>query len=75
MQHLGVLEAGGLVTYRRRGRERFNYINPVPIQQIFNRWVSRYQGPWLESLVALKDQLEEEAGTPVPRRAGRRNRA
>jgi DNA-binding transcriptional ArsR family regulator len=75
MQHLGVLEAGGLVTHRRRGRERFNSINPVPIQQIFNRWVSRYQGPWLESLVALKDQLEEEAGTPVPRRAGRRNRA
>jgi DNA-binding transcriptional ArsR family regulator len=59
MQHLGVLEEGRLVVHRRKGRQRFNYLNPVPIQQIFDRWVSRYQAPWLESLVALKDQLEQ----------------
>jgi DNA-binding transcriptional ArsR family regulator len=76
MQHLGVLEEGGLVAHRRRGRQRFNYLNPVPIQQIFDRWVSRYQQPWLESLVALKDQLEAEADREAPRpRARRRKRS
>jgi DNA-binding transcriptional ArsR family regulator len=74
MQHLGVLEAGGLVIHRRQGRHRFNYLNPVPIQQIFDRWVSRYQAPWLESLVALKDQLEqpESTGRARPRRSQKR---
>jgi DNA-binding transcriptional ArsR family regulator len=58
MQHLRVLEAGGLAVYRREGRQRRNYLNPVPIQQIFDRWVSRYQQPWLEALVGMKGQLE-----------------
>jgi DNA-binding transcriptional ArsR family regulator len=58
MQHLRVLEAGGLVVHRRQGRQRLNYLNPVPIQQIFDRWVRRYQQPWLEALVGLKAQLE-----------------
>lgn len=71
MQHLRVLEAGGLLGHRRQGRQRFNYLNPVPIQQIYDRWVSRYQEPWLESLVALKGTLEAEAG---PARAGARRR-
>lgn len=60
MQHLRVLEKGDLVVYRRRGRERFNYLNPVPIQQIYHRWVSRYQQPWAEALTSLKHQLESE---------------
>jgi DNA-binding transcriptional ArsR family regulator len=72
MQHLGVLEDGDLVLHRRQGRRRLNYLNPVPIQQIFDRWVSRYQGPWMESLIALKDQLEAEAGAPARPRRGRR---
>jgi DNA-binding transcriptional ArsR family regulator len=61
MQHLRVLELGMLVVHRRQGRQRFNYLNPVPVQQIYDRWVSRYQAPWLETLVALKTQLEETA--------------
>ncbi|HEX9704991.1 MAG TPA: metalloregulator ArsR/SmtB family transcription factor [Gemmatimonadales bacterium] len=61
MQHLGVLVAAGLVMPRRRGRQRFNYLNPVPIQRIYHRWVSRYQEPWVESLVALKHELEGPA--------------
>jgi DNA-binding transcriptional ArsR family regulator len=67
MQHLGVLEAGGLVVYRRSGRKRINYLNAVPIQQIYDRWVRRYQAPWLETLVALKDEVESQ-------RPGRRKR-
>lgn len=58
MQHLGVLEEAGLVIRRKDGRKTINYLNPVPIQQIHDRWVSRYQRPWAESLVDLKAQLE-----------------
>ena len=58
MQHLKALEAGGLVVARRRGRQRFNYLNPVPIQRIYDRWVRRYQQHWAETLVDLKKALE-----------------
>lgn len=61
MQHLGVLEEGRLVTFQRVGRQRFNYLNPVPIQQIYRRWVSEYQAPWAASLTAMKESLESEA--------------
>lgn len=60
MQHLGVLEEGGLVIRRKDGRKTVNYLNPAPIQQIHDRWVSRYQRPWAESLVDLKAQLEAQ---------------
>jgi len=63
MQHLGVLEGAQLVIRRRDGRTTMNYLNPVPIQQIHDRWVSRYQQPWTESLVDLKDQLERDAAS------------
>ena len=58
MQHLRVLEEAELVVPRRDGRERYNYLNPVPIQRIFDRWVSRYMKPWTEALVSLRDELE-----------------
>jgi DNA-binding transcriptional ArsR family regulator len=63
MQHLRVLEKAELVVHRREGRLRLNYLNPVPIQRIYHRWVSRYQEPWAESLVALKGTLERESVT------------
>jgi DNA-binding transcriptional ArsR family regulator len=58
MQHLKVLEEAGLLAVRRSGRRRFNYLNPVPIQQISDRWISRYQRPWAEALVDVKRELE-----------------
>jgi len=61
MQHLGVLETAELVVPRREGRRRYNYLNPVPIQQIHDRWVSRYTRPWTEALVGLRDELESAA--------------
>lgn len=61
MQHLGVLEEGELVIPRREGRERYNYLNPVPIQRVYDRWVVRYLKPWTEALVSLRDELETEA--------------
>lgn len=61
MQHLKVLTEAGLVIPRRQGRERYNYLNPVPIQRIFDRWVVHYTRPWTEALVSLREELETEA--------------
>jgi DNA-binding transcriptional ArsR family regulator len=69
MQHLRVLEEADLVLPRREGRTRLNYLNPVPIQRIYHRWVSRYQEPWAESLVSLKGTLESETHAPARRRS------
>lgn len=59
MQHLKVLEGAGLISVVRDGRLRYNYLNPVPIQQIHDRWVSRYMQPWTEALTSLKHTLEK----------------
>jgi DNA-binding transcriptional ArsR family regulator len=58
MQHLSVLAEVDLVRFRRYGRERHNYLNPVPIQRLHDRWVTRYLQPWTEALVRLRDKLE-----------------
>jgi uncharacterized protein YndB with AHSA1/START domain/DNA-binding transcriptional ArsR family regulator len=60
MKHLRVLEEAGLVTTRRRGREKLHFLNPVPIRLIHDRWVSKYAEPWATSLTGLKRLLEEE---------------
>jgi len=58
MKHLRVLENAGLVTTRKVGREKLHYLNPVPIQEIHERWVSKYAEPWLRAMGALKSELE-----------------
>lgn len=63
MQHLRVLEGADLIVARREGRMRYNYLNAVPIQEIFDRWVGRYVQPWTEALVSLRDELETESRT------------
>lgn len=60
MKHLGVLEGAGLVTTRRRGREKLHFLNPVPIQLVYERWVSKYREPWASALTELKREIEEE---------------
>lgn len=60
MQHLAVLEKADLVVARKQGRMRFNHLNPIPIQQISDRWISRYQRPLAEALIDLKVSLESE---------------
>ncbi len=59
MKHLRVLEEAGLVTARRRGREKLHFLNPVPIQLVHERWVSKYAEPGAGALTDLKRQLEE----------------
>jgi uncharacterized protein YndB with AHSA1/START domain len=60
MKHLRVLEEAGLVTTRRRGREKLHYLNPVPIRLVHDRWVSKYAEPWAAALSGLKKTIEEE---------------
>jgi DNA-binding transcriptional ArsR family regulator len=60
MQHLRVLTDAELVFAQREGRQRFNYLNPTPIQMLYDRWVGRYMQPWTEALVGLRDELESE---------------
>jgi uncharacterized protein YndB with AHSA1/START domain/DNA-binding transcriptional ArsR family regulator len=60
MKHLRVLEEAGLVTTRRRGREKLHFLNPVPIRLIHDRWVSKYAEPWAAALTQLKRRLEED---------------
>jgi DNA-binding transcriptional ArsR family regulator len=59
-KHLKVLEGAGLVTTRRRGREKLHFLNPVPIREVHDRWVSKYAEPWASALTELKRDLEED---------------
>src|SRR3954447_12066862 len=60
MKHLKVLEEAGLVTTKRRGREKLHFLNPVPIRLVHDRWVSKYAEPWAATLSGLKKRIEEE---------------
>ena len=60
MKHLRVLEEVGLVTTKRRGREKLHFLNPVPIRLVHDRWVSKYAEPWVATLSGLKKRIEEE---------------
>jgi uncharacterized protein YndB with AHSA1/START domain/DNA-binding transcriptional ArsR family regulator len=61
MKHLKVLEEAGLVTTKRRGREKLHFLNPVPIRLVHDRWVSKYAEPWAATLSGLKQRIEEES--------------
>ena len=61
MKHLKLLEEAGLVTTKRRGREKLHFLNPVPIRLIHDRWVSKYSEPWAAALSGLKTTIEEQA--------------
>ena len=59
-KHLAVLEAANLVAVVRRGREKLHYINPVPIAEISERWIGKYERGRLAALAELKRVLEDE---------------
>ena len=58
MKHLHVLEQAHLVVTERSGRSKLHYLNPVPIREIHDRWISRYAEPFVTGLLALRDQTE-----------------
>jgi DNA-binding transcriptional ArsR family regulator len=60
-QHLTRLEQANLVSTVRRGRQKFHYLNPVPILEISERWIRKYERKRLEALRDLKTMLEGDA--------------
>jgi DNA-binding transcriptional ArsR family regulator len=60
MKHLAILEDANLVTSVKRGRERLHYLNPVPIAEIYDRWIRKYERRRLEALSNLKAALSED---------------
>ena len=61
-QHLAVLEAANLVATAWRGREKLHFLNPVPLQEIYERWIAKFEKPRLKALRDLKRRLEEAGG-------------
>jgi DNA-binding transcriptional ArsR family regulator len=59
-QHLDLLEKANLVATVRRGREKLHYLNPVPLQEIYERWIAKFEKPRLKALSNLKKRLEKE---------------
>lgn len=59
MKHLRVLEAAGLITSRRSGREKLHFLNPVPIRLIHDRWIDKFTETRASALADLKTQLED----------------
>jgi DNA-binding transcriptional ArsR family regulator len=58
-KHLGILESANLVSTIRHGREKLHYLNPVPIHQIGERWIRKFERGKLAALGELKRQLEK----------------
>jgi len=60
-KHLKILEAANLVVTQRRGREKLHFLNPVPIHEIADRWIGKYEQGRLRLLADLKKHLEGES--------------
>ena len=61
-QHLTLLEAANLVSTQKRGREKLHFLNPMPLQAIYERWIAKFEKPRLKALAALKRRLERLDG-------------
>jgi DNA-binding transcriptional ArsR family regulator len=59
MQHLGVLERADLILVKRRGRYRWNCINPLPIKEIHDRWINSYASEAIDLLARMKREIEK----------------
>ncbi len=58
MKHLGILQQANLISVQRQGKYRWNYLNAIPIQNIYERWVKQYQIMWTAGLSQLKKYTE-----------------
>ena len=68
-QHLDVLVAANLVTTHRRGREKLHVLNPVPLQEIYERWIRKFEKPRIKALHDLKRRLEGQRAMSANRRS------
>lgn len=60
-KHLALLEAAGLVVVKKQGREKLHYLNPMPISEIYTRWIGKFEQSRIEALQNLKQALEENS--------------
>ena len=60
MKHLDVLRDSGLVATREEGRRRINSLNPVPIRQVYERWMGPFSELWSSTLLRIKDEVESK---------------
>jgi len=61
-QHLSLLEEANVVVAVRQGREKLHFLNPVPLQEIYERWIAKFEKPRLKALSDLKKRLEKRNG-------------
>ncbi len=59
-KHLALLEAAGLVVTKKQGREKLHYLNPMPISEIYSRWIGKFEQSRIEALQTLKQALQEK---------------
>ncbi len=59
-QHLGLLEGANLISVQRQGREKLHYFNPVPIHEIYERWIRKFEQQRLDALHNFKTKLERK---------------
>ncbi len=71
MKHLEVLRDAGLVRTRAEGRLRVNSLNVAPIREIVERWISKYDGFWANTLLRVKEIAESSSTAKVKRRSRR----
>ena len=62
MKHIDVLREADLINTREEGRQRVNSLNAVPIRQIYERWVSRYEEFWADKLLRLQEDVQAGRG-------------
>jgi DNA-binding transcriptional ArsR family regulator/uncharacterized protein YndB with AHSA1/START domain len=60
MKHLKMLEEAYLITTHKEGRFKYHYLNAAPLQEMADRWISRFAAPWVQSMADVKTQLEKE---------------
>ena len=59
-KHLALLEAAQLVVTKKQGREKLHYLNPMPISEIYSRWIGKFEQERVQALQNLKQALEEK---------------
>ena len=64
MQHVSVLEKADLIIVKREGRLRWNYINPLPIKELHDRWISGYADSAIDLLARMKHEIEGSQPEP-----------
>ena len=69
MKHLGTLESANLVLSEKEGRTRRLYFNPIPIQEIYDRWTTQYSSFWAERMSDLQARVEARASSRTKKNA------